>query len=926
MLEESIHDSDEIKLGEEQLFGVSVYNDREYFTKLLKQFAEEFVIRGPWAVVRKSKRVQGWKLHVSSIPIEASRLLIKVVPFLRDQSVPYKIAKDMRVLSQLNEGDLGPTQVGKFMTIYPESDSMSKNLAESLIKLTLGFNGPVIVSDRRLGDVIYTRYGNYNPIITRDRLGQIFLSIYAPDGSLRRDSYEVPFVCPEGVSDPFSNFPVDKTHIPSVFRDIQPEKRSKKLFGPGYLVLEVVKQNAKGSVFKAIDLRSQELVGTKIIKQGRQHCLSDEYGRDMRTRLQRQENLHLQFREFPTIPRTDPYFEVAGDGYLPIHNIDGQSIESFAVSRLANRSWLNLDVTEQKKLMIYLEQLLLSVQQIHLAGYVHRDLTASNIWIGDDGKVYLLDLELTHQLDDPTPAFGLGTPGFMSPQQEMRMPPALGDDIYALGCSMILLLTGLDPRRVLFANQSRRTQQLLGLTNGAPQNLIEIIAQCVSTEPTERPGTDDILTAVRRVQNFDKTFFISKKQLSSPSTVDFLIESGLKGLMECTIADDHGLWMSAAINNSSHQVISRIASSYELRRSANRGVAGVVYVLSRLRRLGWSSPGVGSRIKNAIKWLMEKEESPDLGLNGLHFGEAGVAVAITEAISAGIIEANDKICSFILKSLSGVVDWPDITHGAAGQGIASLYCFDCLKQPTLLEVAHSCAAYLTETQKEDGSWQIPAGVEGMSGETLTGFAHGTAGIVYFLAEYNYLFKDRKSEIAWKKGAEWLLKEAIESKNGKYTEWIYSDAKPVTWKWWCHGSPGIALTFLRLYEHSQEEQYADIARKGLRIHPTDLRYPNLSQCHGVCGLGEIYLEAARVLSDDEWYERAEWLVFLLSDLRHETQNGCATWLVEDPYLPTADLMVGSGGVLHFLMRFRRREDSIGFPLLRNSLASLHIKNV
>ena len=47
-------------------------------------------------------------------------------------------------------------------------------------------------------------------------------------------------------------------------------------------MLEIVKEHPRGSVFRGIDLRSSEHVGIKVIKQGRQHCMADEYGRDIR--------------------------------------------------------------------------------------------------------------------------------------------------------------------------------------------------------------------------------------------------------------------------------------------------------------------------------------------------------------------------------------------------------------------------------------------------------------------------------------------------------------------------------------------------------------------------------------------------------------------------------------------------------------------
>jgi lantibiotic modifying enzyme len=209
---------------------------------------------------------------------------------------------------------------------------------------------------------------------------------------------------------------------------------------------------------------------------------------------------------------------------------------------------------------------------------------------------------------------------------------------------------------------------------------------------------------------------------------------------------------------------------------------------------------------------------------GLHFGEAGVALAISEAIAAGYITPDACMMSFIKHSLCGRLDWPDITHGAAGQGVAVLASAACLKDSSLYSLAQRCAEYLYESQLSDGSWRMPEGVDGMSGEVLTGFAHGVSGILYFLCEYGHIFPSTRNTAAVNAGAQWLIKQSIEDEGSRCLKWRYSDSNPIHWKWWCHGSPGIALTFLKLYQRTSEPEYAHLARRALSCHHPDLRYP------------------------------------------------------------------------------------------------------
>ncbi|WP_292640725.1 lanthionine synthetase LanC family protein [Nitrososphaera sp.] len=304
---------------------------------------------------------------------------------------------------------------------------------------------------------------------------------------------------------------------------------------------------------------------------------------------------------------------------------------------------------------------------------------------------------------------------------------------------------------------------------------------------------------------------------------------------------------------------------------------------------------------------------PDNDLPGLHFGEAGVAAALSEAIAANLIERKENTENFILKILNGRVDWPDFTHGAAGQGVSCLYVGSRLENKSMMELSGRCASYLINSQKSDGSWGLSNGGSALKDTVYSGFAHGVAGIVYFLSEYAFIFNDTNAERVWKKGVEWLEKNSIPNPVSGALEWNFSNQDESKWKWWCNGSPGIALTFLRLYERTREERYADIAKRALRVHSLDPRFSNLSLCHGLSGLGEIYLEAFRILKEERWLESAKNIARTLQCLGRDSENNSVCWLTEDPNFPRGDLMVGGSGISHFFLKFANN-DKLSFPLL------------
>jgi serine/threonine protein kinase len=874
--------------------------------------------RQNWAVVGDAYPLQGWKLHVSSIQTDAVEILRRILPTLKASAVPFKVIRDEALLGLLNEGALGPTQVGKFATIYPPSNAAARRLAGTLVELTRGCRGPIVATDLRLGDVVYTRYGGFKPVIVRDRLGTRSLHIRDLEGRLQRDEYSIPYVPPRGRANPFSS--LLRSSKPPEETSRRNGNRRGRLLGPGFLLLDVLKTDPKGCVYRGLALRDRESVAIWVVKEGRRWCLADHLGRDMRSRLQHQALVHARLRGRVPIPDAGEYFEADGHGYLPLSFLHGRALGQVVQDVMRMRPWGALRPERQRMLLEHLGGAIDAVDLLHRAGYVHRDLSAKNVFVADNGRVFLLDMELSHNLDDDSPPFGLGTPGFMSPQQQARGRPCTADDVYALGTLTLLVLTGLDPRRLLFAASSDRIEQWNALASGTELRLVEMAARCVDRRPARRPSLHEMRAIVaERLASPTKAAGARRVPVRTPSGDRAReIRHGLNGLLRHTLADDStGLWSSEAFEDHD-KGIHEGNGKYELRRSANRGVAGVLYILGRLSRFGYRTNAAKDRAHRAAAWLVRNREAPDGGMPGLHFGEAGVAVALAEAITGGLVERTPAIEAFIRRALTGALDWPDLTHGAAGQGVAALYCGDRLGDPALSALASRCAGYLVRTQRPGGYWVWPRGSTPASRGVLTGFAHGVAGITYFVAEYARRTGDPAAERAWRRGADWLANQAETS--GNALVWPISAGGKERWTWWCHGSIGIALLFLRLHEQTGETRFADIASRALRVHPPDFFSPNLSQCHGYSGVGEAYLEAHRVLGGSRWKSRAESVLHVLRNLRGHPQKGASVWAVESPHAITADLMVGCGGIVHLFLRASIPAAPMGPPLLLDPLTT------
>ena len=104
------------------------------------------------------------------------------------------------------------------------------------------------------------------------------------------------------------------------------------------------------------------------------------------------------------------------------------------------------------------------------------------------------------------------------------------------------------------------------------------------------------------------------------------------------------------------------------------------------------------------------------------------------------------------------------------------------------------------------------------------------------------------------------------------------------------------------------------RGALGASPAKLRSDGLGQCHGLAGVGEVYLEAYRVLREECWRERAADIANVLVALFRRRSRQPWQLLPYDPPADADGLMLGTAGILHFLLRHHHPGAVTSAPLL------------
>jgi eukaryotic-like serine/threonine-protein kinase len=212
-----------------------------------------------------------------------------------------------------------------------------------------------------------------------------------------------------------------------------------------YRLLSHIGEGGSGSVWLAerCDGRFQGCAAVKLLNPS----LIARYGEE---RFRREGSILARLRDPRIAHIIDAGVSPAGQPYLVLEHVDGQSIDRYCRER-------SLGI--EARLRLFLE-VLEAVAHAHANLIVHRDIKPANVLVRTDGQVKLLDFGIAKLLepgsnpDRPRTADSSAfnrlvgnalTPGFAAPEQLSGDPVTTATDVYALGVLLYTLLTGQHP-------------------------------------------------------------------------------------------------------------------------------------------------------------------------------------------------------------------------------------------------------------------------------------------------------------------------------------------------------------------------------------------------------------------------------------------------------------------------------------------------
>lgn len=606
--------------------------------------------------------------------------------------------------------------------------------------------------------------------------------------------------------------------------------------GQRYRVFDCLRQASRGGIYLAEDLQTGLQV---VIKEARRHIGTDEYCRDVRNRLRYEFNFLQKFSSCPWLPKAYDLFEQEGNLYAVLERIEGISLRKHITDQRNRGSFISI-----KQVVEWGKEMLEILDFFDKKKVVLRDFTPNNLIYTTSG-LRLVDLEGAWGQETSDRPFYVYTPGYG--QNVRSSQPSIVEDLFSFGATLYLATTGHDPflpedHRPLIP---RLIELLRRIRPETPYTLVNLISRCLSRRYMKVEVVLSLLKNVR-VTNSDHL------QVLAQGVGDHL----------CRIMKPDDPDRPWPANFGIHTVPTNL----------HHGTSGIGLFLTELYSVsGYSRYREAAEI--AGHWILNHLKSPKhLHHPGLYFGDAGAAWFLWRlGWKEEAKMVTDQIASL---SLQGV----DITHGAAGVGLLYLLVGDIKRA------------------QDTGDWLLTK----ISDCSFYGFAHGIAGIGYFLLELYKATGEKRFYTNVVKIAQELLDTAQSLPQCRGWSWPRTANDSTIWPHWCHGASGVGIFFLHAYTVLGDPVYADAAeRAGLATYSGSRGGPTV-QCHGIAGNAEFLLDLYQSSGESIWLDRANELAKILEAMS-VYQDDVNLWPGEDGKTFTPELMTGYTGIAAFFLR-------------------------
>jgi len=201
-----------------------------------------------------------------------------------------------------------------------------------------------------------------------------------------------------------------------------------------YRILQEIGRGGMARIFEAEHTVTKQRCALKIL------APSDEAYRMSERFLQ--EYKALSRLKHPNVLRVFECGTFQNRPYFSMELLNGTTLKD------SIEGWMRLPSTERfSKARHVLLQVTAALDHIHQRGWIHRDVTPANIMLLKDGSVKLMDFGVIKIPGSEQTVVGevIGTIAYMAPEQIKNQSLDSRTDLYSLGASLYLMLTGKRP-------------------------------------------------------------------------------------------------------------------------------------------------------------------------------------------------------------------------------------------------------------------------------------------------------------------------------------------------------------------------------------------------------------------------------------------------------------------------------------------------
>jgi serine/threonine protein kinase len=734
---------------------------------------------------------------------------------------------------------------------------------------------------------VHYRYGGFDGRFIQLAYGEIVGAISDPRGQLIPDERGTSFSPPAWVSDPFVESGI-----------AAPSSQSNEVIDERILLISILHRSPRGNVHLALDLQNLRRC---IVKRGNRGAAVARDGRDARDQLRNEYEVLSKFRGDRRYPRPYELVERGAETLLLMEDIPGETLESYVASLRSSGRFVD-GATVAK----WGYELAVALGCLHGHKLIYRDCKPNNIILTPRGRLRILDLELAHDTTSPLPPLGLGTHGYMSPQQAAGASPVMADDIYALGAVLYFISTGANPAQTPQAICMDRPIRLLNPAIGAP--LEGIVRRCVDPDPTRRYSSmQQVAHAIRCVAK-------SSGGARYVPPISHRAEQSLRRHWRA-LAQELGETLVdfvrlAHVEPSSAWIANPEEGNAFFYRDINSGMSGVVLALSELVT-HFGSARTRNALLLASRRLMDAPTLPGAVVPGLYVGEAGIAAAL---LRAGQALGNRKILAAAGEHARRVGNMehasPDLFNGTAGRIRMHLLVWEEFRDDRQLTAAIEGGEFLlscAQTQKghdDERGWEIPEGFGPHSRQVYLGYAHGAAGIGDSLLDLYEASGDSRFLAAARGAARWLARLTLPAlDDGTGAEWPDVEGGTPAGAMWCHGATGIGRFMAHAGHRVLIPNASELAVRAALTVAHGARTLGPVQCHGLAGNIEFLIDLFQITGKRRFLAQAFLLGRLLPAFAVR-QHGMLKWCSDRASIVAPGYMTGYSGVLACLLRLSK----------------------